>query len=306
MRVLFMGTPDFARASLEALVEAGHEVCAVFTQPDRPAKRGMKLTKSAVKLYAEEKCLTIYQPEKVKGDPSLTELIRSLAPELGVAVAYGKLLPREILEAPKHGFINVHGSLLPKYRGAAPIQWTVLNGEELAGVSTMFLSEEMDAGDVIDSRSTPVREGETYGELYDRLKELGAELLLDTVRAIGAGTAKRTPQDPDLVSFAPPIRHEDRPVDWTKSAREVMNHIHGLAPSPAATAELGGVSFKLYKAAPAPERTELAPGSIVAQGKEGLFVACGNGETLRIDELQAPGGKHMRAADYLRGHRING
>ena len=218
MRILFMGTPDFALASLQALVEAGHEVCAVFTQPDKPARRGMKLTKSPVKLYAEEQGLPVFQPARVKGDPELVETVRALAPELGVAVAYGKLLPKEILEAPRHGFINVHGSLLPQYRGAAPIQWTVLNGEKTAGVSTMFLCEEMDAGDVIDSRATPVGEGETYGELYERLKILGAALLLDTVRAIGEGTAARTPHDPALVSFAPPIRHEDRPVDWTQSA----------------------------------------------------------------------------------------
>ena len=304
MRILFMGTPDFALASLQALVEAGHEVCAVFTQPDKPARRGMKLTKSPVKLYAEEKGLPVFQPARVKGDPELVESVRALAPELGVAVAYGKLLPKEILEAPRHGFINVHGSLLPQYRGAAPIQWTVLNGEKTAGVSTMFLCEEMDAGDVIDSRATPVGEGETYGELYERLKILGAALLLDTVRAIGEGTAARTPQDPALVSFAPPVRHEDRPVDWTQSARRVMNHIHGLAPAPAATAEFGGVSFKLYRARLTGRRTELAPGSVVSQGKEGLELACGDGETLLVTELQAPGGKRMAAADYLRGHKI--
>ncbi len=304
MRILFMGTPDFALASLKALVEAGHEVCAVFTQPDKPAKRGMKLTKSPVKLYAEEQGLPVYQPARVKGDPELVETVRALAPELGVAVAYGKLLPKEILEAPRHGFINVHGSLLPQYRGAAPIQWTVLNGEETAGVSTMYLCEEMDAGDVIDSRATPVGEGETYGELYERLKILGAALLLDTVRAIGEGTAARTPQDPALVSFAPPIRHEDRPVDWTQSAREIANHIHGLAPAPAATAELGGVSFKLYRARLTGRRTDRAPGSVVSQGKEGLEFACGDGETLLVTELQAPGGKRMAAADYLRGHKI--
>ena len=305
MRILFMGTPDFALASLKALAEAGHEICAVFTQPDRPAKRGMKLTKSPVKIYAEERGIPVYQPERVKKEAELPMLIRGLAPELGVAVAYGQPLPKEILKAPRYGFINVHGSLLPKYRGAAPIQWTVLNGEETAGVSTMFLSEEMDAGDVIDSRATPVREGETYGELYDRLKELGAELLLDTVRAIGEGTATRTPQDPALVSFAQPIRHEDRPVDWTQSARRVMNHIHGLAPAPGATAELGGVSFKLYRARLSGRTTSLAPGSIVSQGKEGLELACGDGETLLVTELQAPGGKRMSAADFLRGHRIN-
>ena len=304
MRILFMGTPDFALASLQALVEAGHEVCAVFTQPDKPARRGMKLTKSPVKLYAEEQGLPVFQPARVKGDPELVESVRALAPELGVAVAYGKLLPKEILEAPRHGFINVHGSLLPQYRGAAPIQWTVLNGEKTAGVSTMFLCEEMDAGDVIDSRATPVGEGETYGELYERLKILGAALLLDTVRAIGEGTAARTPQDPALVSFAPPIRHEDRPVDWTQSARRMMNHIHGLAPAPAATAEFGGVSFKLYRARLTGRRTELAPGSVVSQGKEGLELACGDGETLLVTELQAPGGKRMAAADYLRGHKI--
>ena len=299
-----MGTPDFALESLKAIYEAGFDIRGVYTQPDKPARRGMKLTASPVKEYALEKGLPVYQPEKLRNSPEVLEEFKAIGADVAVVVAYGKLIPEDMLQCAPLGFINIHGSLLPKYRGSAPIQWTVLNGEELGGVTAMYLAPEMDAGDIIDMASTPVGEYETYGELYDRLKVIGAELLVKTLRAIEDGSAARTPQDPARVSFAPPLHREDCPIDWTKPARQVINHIRGLAPKPTATAELGGETFKIYAAVMAQEPTELSPGRIVGQSKQGLIVACGDGRAVVITELQAPGGKRIRTADYLRGHKI--
>ncbi len=305
MKVLFMGTPDFALESLKAIYEAGFDICGVYTQPDKPAKRGMKLTASPVKLYAIEKGLPVFQPAKLRNEPEVLEELKSLGADIAVAVAYGKLIPEDMLESVPMGFINIHGSLLPKYRGSAPIQWTVLNGEEMGGVTSMYLAPEMDAGDIIDMVATPVGEYETYGELYDRLKVIGAQLLVKTLRDIENGTAARTPQDPALVSFAPPLHREDCPIDWTKPARRVINHICGLAPKPAATTEFGGETFKIFAAVMGEGTTELPAGKIVGQTKQGLIVACGDGKTIVITELQAPGGKRMKTADYLRGHKIS-
>ena len=304
MRVVFMGTPDFALSSLEAVYNAGYDICAVYTQPDKPAKRGMKLSESPVKKFALEKGLKVLQPESLRRSPEVLEEFRALGADIAVVVAYGKLLPDEMLAVPPLGCINIHGSLLPKYRGSAPIQWTVLNGEEEGGVTAMYLAHDMDAGDMIASASTPVGEYETYGELYDRLRVIGARLLLDTLRAIENGTATRTAQDPALVSCAPPIMREDCPIDWTKPADKVINHIRGLAPKPAATAELGGSVFKIFSALKTGNDTSLPAGSVIAQTKQGLEIACGDGKSIVITELQAPGGKRMKTADYLRGHKI--
>ncbi len=304
MRVIFMGTPDFALKSLREICRAGIEVCAVYTQPDRPAKRGMKLMMSPVKEYAIENNLPVYQPETLKTDEAY-EQMRSFGADAAIAVAYGKLIPERMLkDCARLGFINIHGSLLPKYRGAAPVQWTVLNGEKFGGVTAMYLSREMDAGDIIDSVSVPVKEYETYGELYERLGDIGAELLVKTLESMENGTAKRTPQEASLVSYARPLRSEDRNTDWSQSAESVVNHIHGLNPAPGASAEFGGEKYKLYRAELTGRSFPEAPGSIVAQ-KDALEIVCGDGKSVIITEIQAPGGKRMKTSDYLRGHTIN-
>ncbi len=304
MRVIFMGTPDFALKSLKKLCDAGFDVCAVYTQPDRPAKRGMKLMMSPVKEYAIEKGIPVFQPESLKTDEAYEQML-SFGADAAIAVAYGKLIPERMLNnCARLGFINIHGSLLPKYRGAAPVQWTVLNGEELGGVTAMYLSREMDAGDIIDSVSVPVKKYETYGELYDRLGDIGAELLLKTLAAMENGTANRTPQEPSLVSYARPLRSEDRATDWTQSAECVVNHIHGLNPAPGASAEFGGEKYKLYRAELTGKAYSKAPGTVIPQ-KDALELVCGDGYSVIITEIQAPGGKRMRTADYLRGHSIN-
>lgn len=305
MKVVFMGTPEFALESLKAVHEAGFDICAVYTQPDKPARRGMKLTPSPVKLYAIENGLPVMQPDKLRNRADVLEEFKALGADVAVAVAYGKLIPEEMLQSVPLGFINIHGSLLPKYRGSAPIQWTVLNGEKLGGVTSMFLAPEMDAGDIIEAVSTPVGDYETYGELYERLKKIGAELLVKTLRSIENGTVVRTPQDPKQVSYAPPLHKEDCPVDWNRPARSVINHICGLAPKPAATAEFGGEIFKIFAAVMAENTTELEAGTIVGQNRQGLEVACGDGKSVIITELQASGGKRMKTVDYLRGHKIS-
>jgi len=303
MRVVFMGTPEFAAASLRNLIENGYEVVGVFTQPDRPKGRGMQLVGSPVKTLALEHGLPVFQPESFRNGEAL-ELFRSLRPDVAAVVAYGKLLPDAVLEVPPLGCVNVHGSLLPKYRGSAPIQWAVLNGEKTTGVSTMFLSHDMDAGDVIFTRETPIGEFETSGELFDRLTALGAELLVDTLRAVEAGTAPRTPQDPALASYTTMLTKEMCPIDWTKTPREIVKHICGLQPWPVATMELEGGTFRVFAARYTEHCTKKAPGSVVSAGRAGIELACGNGETLLVTELQAPGKKRMAAGDWLLGHPL--
>lgn len=303
MRIVFMGTPDFAEESLRALLEAGEDVAAVFTQPDKPRGRGMRESFSPVKALAAERGIPVYQPVTFK-DGAATELLRTLAPELLVVVAYGRILPQAFLDVAKYGSINVHGSLLPKYRGAAPIQWAVLNGDAVTGVSTMYLDREMDTGDVIYTAQTPVGEFETAGELFDRLAVMGADLLVRTLRDIAAGTAPRTPQDHSQATYTRPLTRDDSPIDWTQSPRAIIKHICGLEPWPVATAELGGQTFKIHAADYSERTTHKAPGTIVAAGKDGVTVACAGGQTVRITQLQAPGKKRMSAADYLLGHTL--
>lgn len=303
MRVVFMGTPDFAAASLKAVLDAGYEVAGVLTQPDKPKGRGMKLAACETKQLALERGLDVYQPASVR-TPEALELIKSLAPDVLCVVAYGKILPDEILAVPKYGAINVHGSLLPKYRGAAPIQWSVLNGDELAGVTTMYLAHDMDAGDVIYRESTPVGEYETAGELFDRLADMGAKLLVKTLSALESGTAPREVQNEAEATYVGQLDKSICPIDWTKSAREVVKHICGLNPWPVATMELGGETMKVYMAHYTETVTDKAPGSVVSAGKEGLEIACGGGRTVMVTELQAPGKKRMSAHDYLVGHPV--
>ena len=301
MRIVFMGTPDFAEESLRALLEAGEDVTAVFTQPDKPRGRGMRESFSPVKALAVERGIPVYQPVTFK-DGAATELLRTLAPELLVVVAYGRILPQAFLDVAKYGSINVHGSLLPKYRGAAPIQWAVLNGDKTTGVSVQYMAAAMDAGDVIASRETEIGEFETSGELFDRLKTLGAELLAETVRKIASGRVIRVPQNEADATYTKMLDKNMSPIDWNKSPREIVKHICGLNPWPVATTELGGVSFRVFGAEYTDTRTALAPGKIISAGKAGIEVACGGGRSLRITEGQAAGKKRMSAAAFLLGH----
>lgn len=303
MRIVFMGTPDFAAASLKKLIDKKYDIAAVFTQPDKPRDRGMKLSYSPVKELALENNIPVYQPTKLR-DGTATELIKSLDPDILVVVAYGRILPDDMLEVPKYGAINVHASLLPKYRGAAPIQWAVLNGDKITGVTTMYLASEMDTGDIIYTAETEIGEFETSGELFDRLMIMGAELLDRTLRDIEAGTAPRTPQDHSKASYVKMLDKSLSPIEWAKTPREVIKQIYGLQPWPVATAELDGKVFKINSAEYTQNKTDKAPGSVVSAGKKGIEIACLDGETVLITELQAAGKKRMKASDYLLGHPI--
>ena len=304
MKILFMGTPEFAVPSLNALLGAGHTVCGVFTQPDKPKNRGMKLLPSPVKVCALSHEIPVFQPAKMRDGEALGYL-RELDPELIVVAAYGKILPSEILDYPVKGCINVHSSLLPKYRGAAPINWAILNGEAVTGVTIMHMAPALDAGDIIAQVSTPIGADEPAPTLTARLAELGAELLVSAVEAIGAGTAARTPQDEADSTYAPMLSRELSPMDWSKPARTLHDQVRGLLPWPAAVAEFGGIRCKVFSTDLPLQTTDAAPGTILEAGKRGIDIACGGGTVLHIDELQADGGKRMKAADYLRGHPLN-
>ncbi|MBQ4369955.1 MAG: methionyl-tRNA formyltransferase [Oscillospiraceae bacterium] len=303
MRIVFMGTPDFAAVSLRALHSDGFDVAAAFTQPDKPKNRGMKLIPTPVKQAALELGIPVYQPQKLR-DGSAAELLRSLEPDIIAVVAYGRILPKDILDIPKFGCVNIHGSLLPKYRGSAPVQWALLNGDRETGVCAIYMAEDMDAGDIIAEKRTEIGEAESFPELYERLARLGAELLCETVSSIADGTAKRAPQEHEKATYAPMITRELSPVDWRQSAWLVRSKILGLDPWPGATSRSGDAELKLFRARCTGNCSSEAPGSVVSTGKEGVEVACGDGKTVLISELQAPGGKRMRAADYLRGHKI--
>lgn len=303
MRIVFMGTPDFASASLKKMIDERFDVVGVFTQPDKPKGRGMELCASPVKELALENGLPVFQPVKMRDGTALAQ-IKALEPDILVVVAYGRILPDDILAVPKYGAINVHGSLLPKYRGAAPIQWAVLNGDKITGVTTMYLASEMDTGDIIYTAETEIGEYETSGELFDRLKDMGAELLVKTLRDIDAGTAPRAPQDHSKASYVTMLDKSICPIDWNKTPREVLKHIYGLQPWPVATMELEGKTVRVFAAKYTDGKTEKVPGAVVSTDKGGLEIACADGETLLITELQAPGKKRMGAEDYLRGHQI--
>lgn len=300
MRILFMGTPEFAVASLRRLVEDGHEICGVFTQPDKPKNRGHKLMFSPVKEYALTQNLPVYQPLKMR-DGEAEALVKQLAPELIVVAAYGKILPEEILNTPPYGSINVHSSLLPKYRGAAPINWAILDGEAETGVSIMYMAKELDAGDVILQKTTPIEEQEDAQALTARLAELGAQALSEAVEALRNGTASRTPQDASRQTYASMLSREMSPIDWNRTARQINCQVRGLIPWPCATTELAGQRFKIYETALGRE-TAAAPGTVLSAGKQGIEVACGDGRSLYLTQLQAEGGKRMAAAAYLLGH----
>ena len=302
MRILFMGTPDFAVASLKRLVADGHDVCAVFTQPDKPKNRGMKMIAPPVKEYALTENIPVYQPLKMKDGTALA-LVQSLEPELIVVAAYGRILPEDILNTPKYGAINVHSSILPKYRGAAPINWAILNGDAVTGVSIMYMAPELDAGDVILCRETAIDPDEDAVTLTTRLAELGAEALSEAIGQIENGTVTRTPQDHAAHTYAPMLDKSLSPLDFTRPARQLHDQVRGLVPWPSASMVLAGKPVKIHRTAVG-EAPDAPAGAVVTADKTGLSIACGDGKCLRILELQGEGGKRMAAADYLRGHPV--
>lgn len=299
MRIVFMGTPDFAVPSLQALIDAGHDVCAVYTQPDKPQGRKQILTAPPVKTLALEHDIPVFQPNTLKNEDEQARL-RELAPEVIIVVAYGKLLPKAVLDIPPHGCINVHGSLLPRWRGAAPIQWAVIAGDEMAGVTTMQMAEGLDTGDMLLTYETKVGEKETAGELFDRLAQSGAELLTQTLVKLDEITPR--PQDDAQSCYAHMLDKQMAVIDWSKSAHEIDCLIRGLNPWPIALTTLSGERLKVFAAEKANGRGE--PGTVLeADPKKGLTVACGEG-ALRLTEIQLVGGKRMKATDFLRGHVI--
>ena len=304
MRILFMGTPDFAVPSLEALIEAGHEICGAFSQPDRPKNRGMKLIETPVKACALAHDIPVFQPAKLRDGIALAQ-IEELAPELIVVAAYGRILTDEILNYPAKGCINVHSSLLPKYRGAAPINWAILNGDKETGVTIMHMATELDAGDIISQVSTPIGERETADELTARLAQLGGKLLVDTVAAIEAGTATRTPQEHEKHTLAPMLSKELSAMDFNRPAQKLNCQVRGLYPWPAAVTELDGVRCKIIATTVCGETTGKVPGTVLQADKNGLKLACGQGTVLQIDELQPDGKKRMPATAFLAGHPIS-
>ncbi len=300
MRVVFMGTPDIAATCLKKILADGFQVVGVYTQPDRPKNRGMKLTSSPVKEVALANGLPVYQPENFREQETVDQL-KALQPDVVAVVAYGRILPQKVLDTAPLGFINIHASLLPAYRGSAPYQWAVLNGLQETGVSAMYLCREMDAGDVIDAAKTPIAPNETAGQLLDRLAVLGADLLSATLTKVENGTAVGVPQDESLVSYAPMLEKSMCPIDFTKTAQQVHNHVRGLHPWPVATTVLGGKNMKIHETVITDGRGQ--PGQILGLTKTGLVVACGAG-AVEIRSLQAEGGKRMAAADYFRGHPL--
>ncbi len=301
MRVVFMGTPDFAVDCLDILVEKGHEVVGVFSQPDKPQGRKQIMTPPAVKARAIELGLDVYQPVSFK-DGTAAELLEKLAPELIVVVAYGKLIPQRVLDIPKYGCINVHASLLPKLRGAAPIQWSVINGEKETGVTTMQLDAGLDTGDILLVKKTDIEPNETSGELFDRLKVLGAQLLIETIDAMLDGTLNPVKQDDSQSTYASMLDKSLSPVDFSKTAQQVHDHIRGLEPWPVATTVINDKIVKLYGSRLGGFSGGVA-GEVVMAEKE-LHICCGDGNTVIITQLQTQGKNKLSAADFLRGFKI--
>ena len=303
MRVVFMGTPDISATCLKKILADGFEVVGVYTQPDRPKGRGMKLVASPVKEIALAHGIPVFQPENFKSEEAVAELA-ALAPDVCAVVAYGRILPQRVLDIPAKGCINIHTSLLPAYRGSAPYQWAVLDGLTETGVSSMYLAAGMDSGDIIDAAKTPIGENETAGELLDRLAVLGAQLLSKTLRRMAQGDVPGTPQDESRVSYAPMLDKSMCPIDWNRPAQAIHNQVRGLHPWPVATAQIGGTKFKIHQTVLVQEKTGKAPGTPIELNKQGLRMACGDGTVIEIRSLQAEGGKRMAAPDYFRGHPL--
>lgn len=304
MRIVFMGTPDFAVGSLQALCESGkHEILAVVTQPDRPKGRGNKLLQTPVKEYALAQGLTVYQPQKVK-TPEFVELLHELQPELIVVAAFGQFLSKEILELPKYGCINVHASLLPKYRGAAPIQYAIIKGEKESGVTIMQMDIGMDTGAMLDKVVVPIAENTTMGELHDALREQGAALLLQVIDKIAAGTAVAEPQDDAQATYATLLDRSMEHIDWSKTAQEVHNLIRGFNPAPSTFTKLpNGKSLKIWGSKMTDKSSAAAAGTVIETGKHSFFVACGEG-VLEITEVQPESKKRMPAQVFLNGRGV--
>ena len=297
-----MGTPDIAATCLQKILADGFDVVGVYTQPDRPKGRGMKMVASPVKQIAQAANIPVFQPENFREEQTVQQL-RDLKPDVCAVVAYGRILPQKVLDIPTFGCINIHASILPKYRGSAPYQWAVLDGLKETGVTAMYLCREMDAGDIIDVSRTPIGENETAGELLDRLAVLGADLLSKTLTRFASGERiVGTSQNPEEVCYAPMLDKTMCPIDWSKTARQVHDHVRGLHPWPVATMELQGKLFKVHETRVVSGSGQ--PGSILELNKNGLVVACGEG-AVEIRSLQAEGGKRMAAPDYFRGHPLD-
>lgn len=299
MKVVYMGTPDFAVLPLESILAAGHEVAGVFTQPDKPKGRGYELAPPPVKVCALARGLTVYQPQTLK-DGAALEILRALQPDVIVVAAYGKILPKEIIHLPKYGCINIHASLLPKYRGAAPIQRCILEGEAQTGVTVMYMDEGLDTGDMLIKESTPIGPDETAGSLHDRLAQMGAALIADALSLLENGTAPREKQDGSLSCYASMLDKSISRIDWNKTSLQVHNQVRGLNPWPSASAVLNGKTVKIHKTKCSAMAGE--PGTVLSI--EPLTVACSDG-AVEILELQLEGKKRMNAADFLRGHKIS-
>ncbi len=304
MKIVFMGTPDFARDSLKAVVEAGHEVALVVTNPDKPKGRGMKFIPSDVKKYAIEQNLEVVQPVKVRNNPEFVEQLKNINPDVICVVAYGKIIPKEILDIPRLGCINVHGSLLPKYRGAAPIQWAVLNGDKETGITTMFMDVGMDTGDMINKEVVQIGDDETTGELWDRLSIIGANLLVKTLEDLENGTYKREKQGDDF-TVAPMIKKEMAKIDWeNQTSSEIKNLVRGLNPFMGAFSFLNDKKIKIWKVEKLNDKSEKEPGTVlVSDSKAGLVIATNDG-AVSVLEIQGENSKRMGISDYLRGNKI--
>jgi methionyl-tRNA formyltransferase len=302
-RVVFMGTPEFAVPSLDALLDAGYEVVGAFTQPDRPVGRGHKLAACPVKQRALERGVEVFQFERVKGQRGL-DTMRALKPDVVVTAAFGQILSQKLLDVPKFGTVNVHASLLPKYRGSAPINWCIVNGEKVSGVTTMLTDAGIDTGDMLLSRETEIGEMETAGELTERLSQIGAELLIETLDKYLKGEITPVKQDESQMSHQPMLDREMGRIDWSRSADEIACQVRGLNPWPCAFTTMNGGVLKVYLAKAMDAESGAAPGTVTeSSAKRGLFVACGRG-IIEIIEMQAPNGKRMQARAYLMGKKI--
>ena len=304
MNIVFMGTPDFSVPCLNSIINAGHTVSAVFTQPDKPKNRGHKMQMTPVKEFAVEKGIEVYQPLSLRkgedGEKAL-EVLKELAPDCIVVVAYGQILPKAVLELPKFGCVNVHASLLPKYRGAAPIQRVIMDGETETGITTMYMAEGLDTGDMILKSKTDIPFDMTGEQLHDKLSQMGAELIVETLKLLEEGTAPRTAQTDDGTCYAKMIQKEDCRIDFGKSANTVYDQIRGLSSAPCAFTFLEGKRVKVFFAEKEGRKAEGDFGAVISG--EGLCVNCG-GEVLRLTDIQPEGGKRMKDTDFLRGRKV--